>query len=225
MIRKNRLWILCLSLIGAFSAGVFAEDMSQVFFNLIKVELNGKLTDAQTILYQGTTYVPIRFVAEELGAEVKWDGQNKKVVIQNAPQSVQNPMLPQFQQGGTQMMLVPVQNMPSEEDAKIRKEMESHIHNIDMNAQTLILDGTVAMLVTPQNQTGYHIKNLVAEYRHNLTGKTYRLKWYDMEANGVGEQQRINFSSDVKGGSMNMSKMKVTFSDGQKEHYFEIKYE
>lgn len=223
--RRKRTWFLCLLWIGAFSAGVFAEDASRVFFNLIKVELNGKLTDAPTILYQGTAYVPIRFVAQELGADVKWDGQNKKVIIKNAPQSVQNSMLPQFQQGSTKMMLVPVQNMSSEEDVKIRKEMESQISNIDMNAQTLVLDGIGAMLLTPQNRTGYHVKQLMTEYRHDLTGKTYRLIWYDIEANGVGRQERINFSSDVQNGRMNMSKMKVTFSDGRKEHSFEVKYE
>ena len=69
------------------SVPVFAENIS-VLFNNINIMLNGekiasagdsyKLDNGSTvpfsILYKGTTYLPMRKVAELLGKEVTWDG-------------------------------------------------------------------------------------------------------------------------------------------------------
>lgn len=36
-------------------------------------------------IYEGTTYVPMRFIAESLGKNVTWDGKSKSIYIGNAP--------------------------------------------------------------------------------------------------------------------------------------------
>lgn len=37
-------------------------------------------------IYQGTTYVPIRFVSESLGQKVTWDGKSKSIYIGDVPE-------------------------------------------------------------------------------------------------------------------------------------------
>nr|WP_275983800.1 peptidylprolyl isomerase [Paenibacillus hamazuiensis] len=42
----------------------------------------------QSIVYDGTTYVPIRFVSEALGKQVTWDGENDTIWIGKTPNAV-----------------------------------------------------------------------------------------------------------------------------------------
>lgn len=56
----------------------------------IKVVVNGENFTAkdengnsfEPIIYKGHTYLPARYLSEELGATVKWDGKNKTVIIE-----------------------------------------------------------------------------------------------------------------------------------------------
>lgn len=45
--------------------------------------VNGKPVqlDASAFVEQGRTYLPLRFIAENLGAEVVWDAQTQKVTV------------------------------------------------------------------------------------------------------------------------------------------------
>ncbi len=62
-----------------------------VFYNNIKIlidgneiktkDVNGKIVEP--FIFNGTTYVPIRVVSEELNKIVRWDGDNKQVLIYN----------------------------------------------------------------------------------------------------------------------------------------------
>lgn len=58
----------------------FAETTATVtaVFDRIKLSVNGEKLETQTILYNGTTYVPIRDVAEHLGAKIDYD-QNTQI--------------------------------------------------------------------------------------------------------------------------------------------------
>ncbi|MEK8130062.1 stalk domain-containing protein [Paenibacillus filicis] len=47
----------------------------------IKLFVNGKQASAQVEIIDGNSYVPLRTVAELLGAEVKWDGSNREIHI------------------------------------------------------------------------------------------------------------------------------------------------
>ncbi|MCX7746372.1 MAG: glycosyl hydrolase family 18 protein [Clostridia bacterium] len=49
------------------------EKYIQVDLNRIHIIVNGSRVNKENILYQGTTYVPIRQVSEMLGKEVLWD--------------------------------------------------------------------------------------------------------------------------------------------------------
>ena len=53
------------------------EKTIDVFYNAIKVTVNGTKVDTDNILYKGTTYVPIRKVSEMLEKDVDWDQKNR----------------------------------------------------------------------------------------------------------------------------------------------------
>ena len=84
-------------LIGAMltSGVVFAKQISttaELFYNNIKISLNGQEVlpkDAngnyvEPFTINGTTYLPVRAVANALGIDVDWDGSTNTVILSNA---------------------------------------------------------------------------------------------------------------------------------------------
>lgn len=63
----------------AFAGGV--KQKIDVVFNAVNLEVNGKPVKVDNILYNGTTYVPIRAVSEMLDKEVGWDGKTNTAII------------------------------------------------------------------------------------------------------------------------------------------------
>ncbi|HEX9060907.1 MAG TPA: copper amine oxidase N-terminal domain-containing protein [Clostridia bacterium] len=75
-----------------FSISGFAEGLKKsilVTLNDVKLKVNGKKVEADNFLYNGTTYVPLRAVANMLNKEVTWDGGSKTVGIDD--KVIQNP--------------------------------------------------------------------------------------------------------------------------------------
>ncbi|GGF93286.1 copper amine oxidase N-terminal domain-containing protein [Paenibacillus abyssi] len=74
-------------LIGSLVSGsaVFAASgsMIEVFYNVKDIKINkvSKTPNEQPFIYKGTTFVPLRFVSESLGQQVKWDSKNQAVWI------------------------------------------------------------------------------------------------------------------------------------------------
>ena len=71
---------------------VFAKQISEtaeLFYNNIKIYINGgeivpkdaNGNLAEPFIYNGTTYLPVRAVAQALGQEVEWDGATQSVYI------------------------------------------------------------------------------------------------------------------------------------------------
>lgn len=78
------LTILFLALTYGFSSAVDTSESIDVYRNLIKVDVNNQRVTMDNFLYNGTTYVPIREVAELLGKEVGWNSYNKTASIIDA---------------------------------------------------------------------------------------------------------------------------------------------
>jgi len=58
-----------------YASGRGIKKSIQVIMNGINLVVDGQTIMDDNILYDGTTYVPIRAVAESLGKEVKWDAE------------------------------------------------------------------------------------------------------------------------------------------------------
>lgn len=52
-----------------------------VIFNSVQVQVNGEKIDASTILYDGSTYLPMRKVVEAVGKDVEWNQETKTANI------------------------------------------------------------------------------------------------------------------------------------------------
>lgn len=65
-----------------------------VSYNNIKVVVNGKQlsTSKEPFTYEGTTYLPIRAVAEAVGMDVNWDGQTKTVTLSSGGSTETQPV-------------------------------------------------------------------------------------------------------------------------------------
>ena len=57
----------------------------QAVFNEVKLVVNGQQVNKETLLYNGTTYVPLRAVAETLGEAVDYDQATKTAYIGEKP--------------------------------------------------------------------------------------------------------------------------------------------
>lgn len=235
--KKSRLFLVCALIILSFSLGVFADEVAEVFFNVAKVQVNGKMTDAPTILYQGTTFVPVRFVSTELGADVQWDAASKTVIIKNKNSeaskssswdrkiSVEEPKEPEKPQstfGYPGLNKEP--QKPQEPKKDVKADMEKQFNNVEIDVQILMVDNIPAMVVTPMNKSGYTIKKMELEHIHT-SGKVFKYRWANIDPQGTGEQQKSSLASLPKGGNMKRLRLSITFSDGSTEHTIEQKYD
>jgi len=68
-----------------------ADAVISVNYNNIKVLVGEKelKTDKEPFTYEGTTYLPVRAVAEAVGKEVKWDSVAKTVTLTNTDEGLQ----------------------------------------------------------------------------------------------------------------------------------------
>lgn len=94
MYRKLFVLICCLASVLAFSfaAGATEERSTVTFDTPICLTVNGTYLamDTEPFLYNGTTFVPIRFVSEALGADrVDWDSSSRTAVIRDADTTIE----------------------------------------------------------------------------------------------------------------------------------------
>ena len=75
LIITNIILVLCIPV--SASVGYY---MSKADYPIL---VNGNTLDAEAYLMNGTTYLPIRKVAEATSNEITWDGDNRRVIINN----------------------------------------------------------------------------------------------------------------------------------------------
>lgn len=96
-----------------------------------KVLLNSEefLLDTAPTLYDNTTYVPLRFVTEALGYDVKWDSKNNKVTLSQTFVESQN-----FKYDFTQQILF--KKTPSGESTTIASKIDiPNLHAINLKEE------------------------------------------------------------------------------------------
>lgn len=74
---------LLVGLILASTVSVFADSTQTIsaVFGKVKLMVDGKAIDRETLLYNGTTYVPLRAAGEALGKEVTYDNNTSTAYL------------------------------------------------------------------------------------------------------------------------------------------------
>lgn len=92
MKRYNKVLILVLVVGIFFSGAAVGTSVNGLFegFSIINVIVNGKKVegDVPAINFKGRTMVPVRFVSEELGATVEWEGETASAIITKKPDEI-----------------------------------------------------------------------------------------------------------------------------------------
>lgn len=67
--------------IGAYAAS--ESKMIEVFYIVKDIKINNvsQMPEQAPFVYEGTTYVPLRYISEKLGEQVKWDGSTGTIYI------------------------------------------------------------------------------------------------------------------------------------------------
>ncbi len=73
--------VIILTLFMGTAIGDTITKTIEVVYNTVNITVNGTKINADNILYNGTTYVPLRVVSEALGKEVGWDQATKTASI------------------------------------------------------------------------------------------------------------------------------------------------
>lgn len=69
---------------GLIIGGLLTVSSFAIANNPISIFVNNeRLKDANAVVIEGRTYVPLRVIANSLGAEVEWDNVNSAVIITN----------------------------------------------------------------------------------------------------------------------------------------------
>ncbi|CAH1203749.1 hypothetical protein PAECIP111891_02413 [Paenibacillus allorhizoplanae] len=92
--KKYMLGLGC-GLLLAGSSVAIASDTIQALLFPASFEINGSQvkmdSDYQILNVDGHAYVPIRFVAENLGATIDYDAESQKIVVKNKPLDIKDP--------------------------------------------------------------------------------------------------------------------------------------
>lgn len=86
MRKYNKIFMIIIAITLLISSAAFTSGTKktiEVLFNVVKLELNGQKVNADTIVYEGITYVPLRAVVEMLGKEVDWNQATKTANIKD----------------------------------------------------------------------------------------------------------------------------------------------
>lgn len=90
------LGVIFTTLLMSTAFGVPVSKVIEVVYNSVNITVNGKNIGADNILYNGTTYVPLRAIAEILDKEVTWEQSTMTASINdkgvNNPSPIQKPI-------------------------------------------------------------------------------------------------------------------------------------
>lgn len=80
--------IIMAMLMGTFAFAADVKEVIEVRLNSVNLTVNGEKVEADNILYEGTTYVPLRAIAEMLGKEVGWNQATNTASINDKTEGV-----------------------------------------------------------------------------------------------------------------------------------------
>ncbi|KAF5051704.1 hypothetical protein DSECCO2_416300 [anaerobic digester metagenome] len=115
-----------------------ADAVISVNYNNIKVLVGEKelKTDKEPFTYEGTTYLPVRAVAEAVGKEVKWDSVAKTVTLTNTDEGLQKEETKEVAKEISETTKAPEDNSTVRINKEIIDENGVKIRCIDMVKKT-----------------------------------------------------------------------------------------
>lgn len=118
-----------LTLIATIGFNSFAITQAiEVFFNDIKIKINGNLINTNNdkpFIYNGRTYIPARYIAEGLGATVKWNETENTIEIDKHMSPPTPNIIPTFTPTPT---VVPLINGLTQEELNYLKTVKEKIN-------------------------------------------------------------------------------------------------
>ncbi len=75
--------VMVVFILGSITYATVGNKTITVTYRNISIYVNGikRTPSGEPFIYNGVTYVPLRFVSEALGKEVKWDGTKNRIDI------------------------------------------------------------------------------------------------------------------------------------------------
>lgn len=185
------------------SAVTAFADNAQVIsavFDKVNLKVNGATLNAKTLLYDGTTYVPIRNVAEALGAEVKYDAQTATADIVSSEKK------------NTDKIAV-------ENDDEVVKSIYASVTAIPttMEYSDKKFSGTRDMTATVTNYSSFILTDYKAEYINAVSNKTYTVRPKSSISLNYGESftNVVTMPASSFEGDLKMTSCTYTLSDGK----------
>lgn len=79
--------ILGILLSTSMIAYASSANVIEVYYNVKDIVINGvsQMPDQKPFVYNGSTYVPLRYISDSLGYDVGWDGDTQTVYIGETP--------------------------------------------------------------------------------------------------------------------------------------------
>lgn len=142
----------------------------------IKVTLDGKLIELKSeegqpvhvIIYNGTTYLPVRGLSSALGKDVKWDGPNRTVILTSKPT-----------QDSAQTTTQPVQGTKFKQGDVVFKN-----DKVEVKYAGFALD----------EHNEFEYKFVV----RNLTNNEYKMTTVDTKINGIAVAEKSTDDEDIE---------------------------
>ena len=169
----------------------------------------------QILAYNGRTYLPVRFIAESLNAEVNWNEASRKISIKTKECQVEDKQVNDEKKVDEKQPSVIFKQIPQ----------SIHLHNMDVSVTLSTRDNNLTRIyLRVENKQQIPIQLLLSEVEAIVDGKTYRLidspsfqwdtRWYNdilRDETRVGYLTFSRIPEDKKEMSLNFA---IKYNDG-----------
>ncbi len=168
---------LVLALLMTTALGDAITKTIDVVYNSVNLTVNRKKIEADNILYNGTTYVPLRAVADALGKDVGWDGNTNTASINDkgaTQPAIENPSANIYthkDENGNALYTVEIKSIRlMSERNKYSEKNPAEVYIIDYtykninNSTELYIGDSSFKVIDSQGKVGYTYPNSVTSY-------------------------------------------------------------
>lgn len=136
--------ITAILMASPFSMAQSIKKNIEAVFNSVNLKVNGKTVQADNILYDGTTYVPLRTIADMLGKEVGWDEATNTASINDKNSNTATTTQPQVPATNYEYMVKDATGkaLYSFKINKITNMSERNQYSDKKSAQVILIDYT-----------------------------------------------------------------------------------